>query len=471
MISKNLVLNLKEIISLYEDEIINFLGYPRNKEFFSGLNLKFKDSEIHNSIYWSKRRNKFRFFRRKGITDSLVASFIGFDRDTIREWRKHPKELSPSTLMKIDKSISKFLGNLKCFYDKFKEIGEFPTDILTRLVNEHLLSYFSQGDKPHSYESIGMAIGMTKKTSRRESRKYIKKYLCNLLEHNPGIFINTFGLNSKSFKSFVRKYEDKIVSIANNLYKMAFGILGTSYKGIVSALNKNGEFKISINQVEWIEKVFNRGEVSPSKLRVKVKCLKHGHISTKRINTITCSKDSDHYSGCISCNNYKNEKLTGEMLKKIFGNIFESQKNLLDIIPEVDLKHRIDNYQEIRKKISINLLQIDFFGLIKANGRILKLGVESDGQQHEDSKDGFEAYLGISRFIGKEGGSKWKGRCQKWRALLERDKFEDIVFKKFADEDFYLIRIPTYKIDESNRSGYFINELETLTGLCIDEVI
>jgi len=99
-------------------------------------------------------------------------------------------------------------------------------------------------------------------------------------------------------------HNNMIEKVANTIYDMAFGTLTTSYRFIESALIKNGEFELLMNQVNWIEKVMNRDGTGPSKLRVRVRCLEHNHITTKRLNSIICPKDSDYYQSCISCNNY-----------------------------------------------------------------------------------------------------------------------------------------------------------------------
>lgn len=107
--------------------------------------------------------------------------------------------------------------------------------------------------------------------------------------------------------------------------------------------------------------------------------------------------------------------------------------------------------------LSHHNVHVDTYAIVKLKNRIIKLAIECQGKQHQDSDEGWKAYLGVSR-----GGGKYSD----WINLIERDKGKVELFEKFKSEDFYLIVIPyTMKPDQMFQD--ILNNFKIQTGIKI----
>ena len=119
--------------------------------------------------------------------------------------------------------------------------------------------------------------------------------------------------------------------------------------------------------------------------------------------------------------------------------------------------------------MSVNLMHVDMFSelnLKDKNGKIIKLAIEYQGEQHENTEKGFRTYLRLSRFKGVEGVIEWIKLKNEWNRMLLRDQFKVDLFASKNDEGYYLIRVPR-TIKPEARMAFLAKEFFRLTGVRI----
>ena len=121
------------------------------------------------------------------------------------------------------------------------------------------------------------------------------------------------------------------------------------------------------------------------------------------------------------------------------------------------LLNKIFQKKDIPTVLSHHNVHVDTYAILKIENRTIKLAIERQGRQHQDSEKGWQAYLGVSRN---------SGTYSEWRKLLERDNAKAELFKKFNDKDYYLIVIP-HIIEPNKVFRYLIDEFKVQTGINI----
>jgi len=112
-----------------------------------------------------------------------------------------------------------------------------------------------------------------------------------------------------------------------------------------------------------------------------------GHVFLKRYTYV------QRGSGCPECNMGKNQKIAHRIAEYLFGKKFDIEKSLVEIFPK------------LRKIFHANV-HVDSFcelDLKDKKGNKIKLAIERQGQQHEDSEAGWNSYLHIKlQNLGKK---------------------------------------------------------------------
>lgn len=182
----------------------------------------------------------------------------------------------------------------------------------------------------------------------------------------------------------------------------------------------------------------------------------HYNLVTRGTTAISCPK----------CNQFKNQKLTHAMSEHVFRHDFVVELTLTRVFPEIKTSAQ---YNDIKKIMSVSLMHVDMFSelsLRDKNGKTIKLAIEYQGEQHEDSEKGFRAYLRLSRFKGVEGDVEWVRLRNEWKKMLLRDQFKVDLFASKSHEGFYLIKVP-YTIEPKVRMAFLAKEFFELTGVRI----
>jgi len=162
-------------------------------------------------------------------------------------------------------------------------------------------------------------------------------------------------------------------------------------------------------------------------------------------------------SSCPICNIGKEQKLTHLLCEYLFkdyikdANYFISEKQIIKIFPLKDLSKTLRHHN----------VHVDSYAVLEIGGREIILAIEFNGQQHEDSPNGWQSFQRISKF---------KGTYKEWRKLIERDKAKIQIFEKYKDSDYYLIVVP-HIIKRSARLNYIMNEFQSHTGIALNKQI
>ncbi len=162
-------------------------------------------------------------------------------------------------------------------------------------------------------------------------------------------------------------------------------------------------------------------------------------------------------SSCPICNIGKEQKLTHLLCEYLFkdyikdANYFISEKQIIEIFPLKDLSKTLRHHN----------VHVDSYAVLEIGGREIILAIEFNGQQHEDSPNGWQFFQRVSKF---------KGTYKEWRKLIERDKAKIQIFEKYNDSDYYLIVVP-HKIKRSARLNYIMNEFQSHTGIALNKQI
>ena len=209
-------------------------------------------------------------------------------------------------------------------------------------------------------------------------------------------------------------------------------------------LSSKTEFRITYEKA--------KKETKPTDLELKWRCLQCGNKFTARYSLIA-HKKSEHISGCPECGELNNQLIAHKIAEYIFKNYLK-QGNFLEIDFQLN---KIFKKSDIPRILSHHNVHVDTYAVVKLQNRIIKLAIERQGKQHQNSDDGWKAYLGVSR-----GGGKYSN----WISLIERDKEKVKLFEKFNLEDFYLIVI-SYTMKPEQMFQYILNSFKIQTGIII----
>ncbi|MCK4238579.1 MAG: hypothetical protein KAX33_05605 [Candidatus Lokiarchaeota archaeon] len=183
---------------------------------------------------------------------------------------------------------------------------------------------------------------------------------------------------------------------------------------------------------------------------LKWKCLDCNHVF---LNSYYNIRDG---SSCPMCNMGKEQKITHLYFTHIFSNYLKTGETfrvdvpLTEILPIGELPNNLKHHN----------VHVDIYGVLQIGNKMFFLAGESNGEQHEDSEDGWESFQKISRF---------KGTYKDWQELIKRDKLKVKMFKKFNTLGYYLIVVP-HNIKRKDRYHYIIGEFESQTGIKLKNI-
>jgi len=157
-----------------------------------------------------------------------------------------------------------------------------------------------------------------------------------------------------------------------------------------------------------------------------------------------------------------------------------------DIVREDDCRQMVEKCVEVYGRIDIlvnnvgvgegdrNIVKIseevwDRIFNTNLKGNPIKLGIRYNGQQHEDSPEGWKAFKGIARNPNVQPGSnKYQELWSKWRRLIETDKLKVKVFKDNEQNGYYIIEVD-YRISPSQMQQFIIDEFERQTDIQLEK--
>lgn len=283
------------------------------------------------------------------------------------------------------------------------------------------------------------------------------------------------------FELLLKKYntKEKKQELVEVLYYLCFGESNTNYYHIKNKLKEDNLANLKSTQYEFIELIIKKDIINKigltigNDIRLQIECLEKGHVHDVNINNLLSG--TDHY-GCPACNNWKNEKITTAMVHEIFnrakkiGNICSSKIytkfHYYKIFGKEKIKTLVpikfsDNWHSDKWTIDIYII----FDVLKNENedfitKTFYLGVESDGNQHQFSNNGYETWLKLNK------RKKNRKSYREWINLrINVDKYKNFLFKGVNKK--FLIRIPTYsgqgKIE--NRIKFLIWCFNRITGM------
>ncbi|TFG23689.1 MAG: hypothetical protein EU529_06560 [Promethearchaeota archaeon] len=217
----------------------------------------------------------------------------------------------------------------------------------------------------------------------------------------------------------------------------------------VLELSKSRNLKLlsSENEFKQAKKNAKRKSGKNTDAELRWKCKRCGEKFLKRYSYIAY-KDS----ACPNCNIFKNQLITQKICRYIFSDCIVSE----NFITEHPI-YKIFADIKLPKILSHFNVHVDLFAILKINNRLIRLAIEYQGAQHENSNDGWLAFLGITH---------GKGSHLDWRKLIRRDKEKVLLFEQYNRKDYYLIVVP-YHIKKDERFQYIIKEFTNQTGIKI----
>ena len=170
------------------------------------------------------------------------------------------------------------------------------------------------------------------------------------------------------------------------------------------------------------------------------KCKDCGHIFPARYSSVAYKTGS-----CPAWGPITSQSVCHRIAEYLFGQAFEVNYKL----------HRIFSKKYIPKILSHYNVHIDSFGVVKIDGREIKLAIEYHGKQHEDTIYGWRAYLEITH---------GKGTYADWRRMIKRDQEKVNLFKSKNKEEYFLIVVP-HSVKKRQMFGYILRQFESQTGI------
>ena len=380
----------------------------------------------------------------------------------------------------------------------FNKIVRYENDVLkvkelVKFTFKQLDYYSKSGKRYNSIKSLAEIIEL----SRNTTSKYIKIILMNIFK--TPIKANTiydllFGKVTTSYHDLQRKCEKlnmKLVTtpsewfrivknrkqksvqslsiriqfecghetkkLIHNLNKRGCGVcsLIDNQKNLHGRLNyrqvldlaqkRNLRLLSSSEQFEYsIKNTRSKDRKKPSDAVILWQCKKCKRVFKNRYSNVKW-----HGSGCLFCSIGKEQRITHLYCEYIFNQKFEINKSLMEIFCKEGIPEKLNHHN----------IHIDSFCILKFQDRVIKLGVEYNGLQHQNSDEGWEAFKFLSH-----------NRCtlSDWQGLIERDKEKVNLFKKFNVNDYFLIVVPR-RIRRNERFNYIIEQFKLQTGIRIEK--
>ncbi len=329
------------------------------------------------------------------------------------------------------------------------------------------------------------------------------------------------------FKDFKGRHK-RVELLVDTLHYMVFGYgKGITYFDLKDSALKAGFASLNLDQAGWIRKIakmLDRGIKRKGRGRGLTM-----ETAVDLVVPLTCSKGHDIYKvvadlrqeqGCSECINYKNEAITGVMIDILFG------KTPIHSIKFNKIGENLGESNEILYFPGVKSMEIDFYvkihlgeffqylidnGIINKVPEAIKtqldkeivLVVESDGEFHRANGYGLLSQMGME--AGKAGESMYerydayslnfrhklyklysigevydyiKGlgdrkllrTFDRWAYQRRRDLYrnQEVAKAKVSKgypHDAYMIRIPTWKLDNAERVEHIFREFGKKLGL------
>ena len=376
------------------------------------------------------------------------------------------------------------------------EIIRYKNDInkveeLAKFTRTQLDHYSKFGKRHFSLESMAKKIGMSCNTTS----KYLKLILGEIFKNKTNantIYDMIFGKVMTSYQDLQRKCQYLNVkllttpfewfgivknrgdiSIQNLSIKIQFECGHITHKMIHNlkkrgcgecSLKENQKYlhgRLEYNQVLELARERNLLLVSsyqdledsiimtrtddkkkPSDAIILWRCKKCKRLFKNRYSNVKW-----HGSGCSYCSIGKEQRITHLYCEYIFNQEFEINKPLDEIFYSA----------KIPNKLSHHSIHIDSFSSLNFQDQIIKLGIEYNGLQHNNSKEGWEWFKVLSHN---------KCTLNEWKDLIKRDLEKIKLFRNFNNENYFLIVVP-HRVRRNDRLYYIIKQFKLLTGISI----
>jgi len=139
---------------------------------------------------------------------------------------------------------------------------------------------------------------------------------------------------------------------------------------------------------------------------------------------------------CKYCDSGLNQRALHCVAEYIFDQRFKAEKRIWDVFPEDrDIFHQLtslDSYAPLN--------------LYMSDGTQIKLALERQGRQHEDTQGGYNYYLEMNGL--QDSPHSYKA----WRRLIQNDRNKVEVFRKHNTDGYFLIivrhNIPRWRMQK-----------------------
>ena len=403
----------------------------------------------------------------------------------------------------------KFNPRINNIFDLFNHLDEFFGDlklkdddqVLGSLIlgtNPNLLIELAKSKIIKDHIKNVLLKGTRKRNWRNEYRKYfgrdddiyknIRLEILHVLDlenkENTGeqvdIMLGTEseGQNGKGlFELLLAEYDTdrERANLVELLYYLAFGSASTNYQDLVKIAKDFGIVMLITTHFEFLKMVMEEvilGDKTIGLLTINVECLEKGHPNSFFIKSLL-----DNAYGCKKCNNWKQEKITAAMTYDVFSDALKNNKVVsfeiytqylykdifaLETIKTSGKNKYQKNWRPWRWTIDVYI----GFTIMEKNdeGKLVEktyyLGLESDGQQHQNSRKGYEFWLSLKRRTDTpENFRDWL------KNQIKKDGYKDGLFEIVSNK--YLIRMPTYAGQGrvENRIAFILWCFSRLTGI------
>jgi hypothetical protein len=151
---------------------------------------------------------------------------------------------------------------------------------------------------------------------------------------------------------------------------------------------------------------------------------------------------------CPYCDSYLNQKALHAAAEYAFDLDFKAEERIWDVFPAEK-----GNFHQ--------LTSLDSYGetlFFDGNGNQIKVALERQGRQHEDTPGGYNYYLGINGLTDTPHSYK------AWRRLIANDRLKVATFKKYNKFGYYLI-VARYKVSRWQMQEFIVQEFKRQTGI------
>lgn len=381
-------------------------------------------AEIKQNYQWAKSLS-FELDSLNFLPTKTLMKLTGLDTGTINAWKRGDYDsIGYSVIDRVYTHIENLFHNTQILLDRiinsFESISQVSSIIARKIIKEQVSSYFLMGERNFSSSEIAEMLHC----HHCEKIEIIESNLFALVSNMSGQeFIDFIFLDKEfedddiwipyitiPFQNIMNLIDDcrkkgQLNKLVKALYFMIFGTSSTSFQNIERLADIGGlDLESSFNIADWVIKVMNRGDISPSRLQVPVVCRKEKHHTTKSVKNLP--------NGCSICNRWTNEQVTRLILLEIFGLTWGKVKvtSKFSNSPPISImdpsKMSFDHGEEFTIGYLLKCLEdnnyittVPYKGtdkITKSERDILISPIgESDGIQHCRSAEGFINFLGL----------------------------------------------------------------------------